>query len=97
MDSIPPFANGHEANAVIPLLQDRVINGLCGVALVLTSARKLSREPAVAARLDAAISETDSLIRELQKLVEGPPSAKAGAQHDGPKTTELINLLRRQS
>ena len=97
MDSIPSSADGHEANVVIPILQDRVISGLCSVALVLTAARKLSSEPAVAARLDAAISETDTLIRDLQKLVAGQHPAKADAQHDSPKTTELIQLLRRQS
>ena len=38
---------------VIPISQaDRIINGLYSVALVLTSARKLSSEPAVAARLN---------------------------------------------
>ncbi len=83
---------------VIPISQaDRIINGLYSVALVLTSARKLSSEPAVAARLNSAISETDSLIRDLRKLVEAHHAANAEAQNDVPVTAELIDLLRRQS
>ena len=98
MDSISASSKGRGTSLVIPISQaDRIINGLYSVALVLTSARKLSSEPAVAARLNAAISETDSLISDLRKLVEAHHAANAEAQNDVPVTAELIDLLRRQS
>ncbi len=94
MDRISASSKG----LLIPISQaDRIINGLYSVALVLTSARKLSSEPAVAARLNSAISETDSLIRDVRKLVEAHHAANTEAQNGVPVTAELIDLLRRQS